>query len=155
MSGIDLVKKFIKDKGVKAEILLFQGTVESVEKASIASGVKPSQIIKTLLLKANGEVIAVLLPGNKRLDYKKLKAQLKARKVRLLYPEEVKKISGMNIGEVSPLTHAISKLKIIADTAVQELGEVLVGGGSIKSLVKIEAQDLIKTLNPKIGDISK
>lgn len=155
MKGVEAIKKFIEENNVKAEILYFTKTVESVRAASEASGVPAEKIIKTLLLKINGEIIAVLIPGYNKLDYKKLKRATNSKHVRLLYPHEVKNISGFEIGEVSPLTPLFKKIKVIADKKIQSLNIVLVGGGSLKSLVKIEIKELIRTLNPIITDITK
>ncbi|MCS7364750.1 MAG: YbaK/EbsC family protein [archaeon GB-1867-035] len=155
MKKNEIIKKFIKDRNIHAEILYFKDTVESVEAASKASGIPPEKIVKTLLVKVNGEIIAVLIPGNNRLDYKKLKKVTNSKRVRLLYPHEVKNISGFRIGEVSPLTPLFTKLKVIADRKIQDLDVVLVGGGTLKSLVKIKVKELIRVIDPLITDVTK
>jgi len=154
-NGLELVRKFIEENNVKAEILTFTSTVESVKSAAMASGFEEKNIIKTLLLKCDDEIFAVMLPGDKKLDYKKIKKYIGCRKIRLLYPHEVKEVCGMNIGEVSPLTHTIAKLKLIADQSIVDRDIVLVGGGSLKNLVKINVKELIRVLNPELTDISK
>ncbi|MEM1527068.1 MAG: YbaK/EbsC family protein, partial [Ignisphaera sp.] len=58
--------------GVEVEVLEFNDTVETVEKASILSGEPSNHIVKTLLLKVGRGFIVVVARGDRRIDYKKI-----------------------------------------------------------------------------------
>ncbi len=57
---------------------------------------------KSLLLKVNGDFIMFVLPGNEKLDSKKLKNITGSKKIRFASPQEVEEITGTQIGAVYP-----------------------------------------------------
>ncbi len=155
MKGVDKVKEFISKYKVNAKILKFKETVESVKSASKASGVSEDKILKTLIIIADGKPYVTILPGDKRLNFKQVATILNAKKVRLAKPNEVINITGVKPGEVSPLTEEIKNLSIIVDESVINKDEVLVGGGSLHHLVKVNVKELIRILKPRIAQIGR
>jgi len=155
LKGVDKVKEFISKYKVNAKILKFKETVESVKSASKASGVSEDKILKTLIIIADGKPYVTILPGDKRLNFKQVATILNAKKVRLAKPNEVINITGVKPGEVSPLTEEIKNLSIIVDESVINKDEVLVGGGSLHHLVKVNVKELIRILKPRIAQIGR
>ncbi len=155
LKGAEKVREFISKYEVNAEVLEFNETVESVKSASKASGVSEVNILKTLIIVADGKPTAAILPGHKRLDFKQVSSVLNVRKVRMAKPHEVFGIAGVRPGEVSPLTEEIKSLDVVIDESIINKGEVLVGGGSLHHLVKVDAGELIRVLKPRIARIGK
>jgi len=155
LTGVDKVKEFISKCRVKAEILEFKDTVESVNSASKASGFPEDKILKTMIVIADKKPYAIVLPGDKKLSFKNIAETVGAKKVRLAKPNEIVNILGVGPGEVSPLMEEITRLNIIFDKSVLSKNIILVGGGSLHHLVKIGAKELVKVLKPKIGIIAK
>ena len=154
MLGVEEVRKFIEKYGVKAEILKFENTVETVSSASKASGYPERRILKSLVVFANGKPYVAIVRGDKKLGFKKFAKAVGAKRVRLAKINEVSKVVGVNPGEVSPLLESILKLPVTLDNSVLEKKTVLVGGGSLKHLVKIDVSELVRVLNPKIAEIT-
>lgn len=153
--GLEAVKRFIAERGVEAEILEFSGTVESVEAASRASGYPPGRILKTLIVKGDDEYYAVIIRGDRRLNLKKLADRLGLNDVRLAKPSEIRELLGVGPGEVSPLMEGISRLHVLVDSSVLTIeGDVLVGGGTLRHLVRITPHELLRVLSPSILDVS-
>ncbi len=155
LTGVDKVKEFISKHGVKAEILEFKDTVESVNSASKASGVPGDKILKTMIVIADRKPYVIVLPGDKKLSFKNIAITIGAKKVRLAKPSEVIDILGVKPGEVSPLMEDVARLNVIFDKSVLSKNIVLVGGGSLHHLVKISVKELIKALKPKISIVAK
>ena len=155
MSAVNKIKEFIRKYGIRAEILEFKDTVESVASASRASGVSKDKILKTLIVIAGSKPYAVILPGDKKLDFKRLAVVTGAEKIRLARHSEVINITGFKPGEVSPLTEDVKKLNVVVDESVLNKGEVLVGGGSLHHLVLVNVNELIRVLKPKIANVGK
>ena len=154
--GLEAVRRFIAARGVKAEILEFSDTVESVESASRASGYPPDRILKTLIVKGDGEYYAVIIRGDRRLNLKKLAERLGLKDVRLARPGEIRKLLGVGPGEVSPLMEGISKLHVLVDSSILTIeGDVLVGGGTLRHLVRVTPHELLCALSPSILDVSE
>ena len=155
MEGVNRVKNFIKEHGVEAEVLEFNETVESVPTASRASGFPPSKILKTLVAIAEGRSYVVILPGDRKLDFGKLSRELSAENVRLAKPDEVEELLNVRPGEVSPFLDEVLKYDVIIDESVRGKGEVLVGGGSTRHLVKVHVDEIVRVLKPSVKDVSK
>jgi prolyl-tRNA editing enzyme YbaK/EbsC (Cys-tRNA(Pro) deacylase) len=83
--------------GVDVEVMEFDDTVETVEKASELSGHPRSAIVKTLLLKVGEEYSVAVIRGGRRLDLSKAERTL-GRKVRLAKPDEVAAVLGAEVG---------------------------------------------------------
>jgi Cys-tRNA(Pro)/Cys-tRNA(Cys) deacylase len=150
----DSVEDFITRHGINAIVREFSEGVETVEKASQLCGAKPDEIIKTLIVIVDGEPVAVIVPGNKRLNYKKLSMVLNARNIRMAKPEEVEKYTGFEVGAVSPLSECIKKFKIVMDREILSKTNIWCGGGEKNSLAFVKVKDLINLLSPMIADIS-
>ncbi len=155
LEGIDRVKNFIEKYRVKAEILEFKETVETVHDASRVSGYSADKILKTMVVIVEEKPYIIILSGDKKLDFKKLSKELNVRNVRLAKPSEVEKILNVKPGEVSPFLDEVLRCNVIIDKSVVDKGEVLVGGGSLHHLVKTHVDEIIKVLKPSIKNISK
>ena len=114
-----------------------------------------NSIVKTLIVTADKKPYAVMVGGDKKLDYGKLRKQLKCKKVRLAQRSEVKEITGFDVGEVCSLSYTLEKIPKIMDEEIVNKDIVLTGGGSQYTLVKIKVKDLLKVLSPIIANISK
>lgn len=155
IGGVDRVRNFIRRYGVRAEVLEFRSTVESVSSASRALSFPPSRILKTLVVIAGEKPYVVILPGDRKLDFKKLSRELNVRKVKLVRPKDVEGLLNVKPGEVSPFLDEVLRFDVIIDKSVLGRGEVLVGGGSLHHLVKVHVDEIIRVLKPSIRDISK
>ncbi len=150
------VKETIEKMKLDAKVLEFKETVDGVETACRAAGVKPSEIVKTLVVEADGEPAVALVPGDRRLDSKKLKEALKARDVKLAFRGRLRELVGLEAGEVTPLSPSIYGLKCVVDSSILERERIIAGGGTHHRLVEISVRDLLKLLKEHIvAEISK
>ena len=114
----DVVQEFIEEHDINVKLLFFSSGIETAEKASKASGAEPGSIVKTVIVASEQEYIAVLLPGDRMIDWSKLHSILGTRSVRLAHPSEVREITGFKPGEVSPLSNSVAGLKVVADESL-------------------------------------
>lgn len=153
--GLRKIIKFIEDHDVQAEILTFKKGVDTVASASKTSGVNPDKILKTLIIMVDKKPYAMILSGNRKLDFKKIKKILNAKNVRLATRLEIKNLIGLEPGEVSPLLEELLSINRIVDSHVLRKNVVLAGGGTKHTLVRINVKELIRVINPIIADVSK
>jgi len=140
--------------GVDVEVMEFDDTVETVDKASELSGHPRSSIVKTLLLKVGEEYLVAVVRGDRRLDFNKAERALGG-KVRLAKPDEILAVLGKEAGAVTPLSAKVKSLRVILDPAVLSQEFVVCGGGSLNRLYKVGVKDLVKYLNPLLVDAFK
>ncbi|MGC9071464.1 MAG: aminoacyl-tRNA deacylase [Acidilobus sp.] len=152
---VDYPLDFIRRHNVDAKIVDFGESVETVDAASRVVGVQPSEIVKTLLLVVDGRPLAVLLPGDKKLDYRKLSALTKASKIRMASPDEITELTSLMPGGLTPLSECIRGLRVVMDSTIESKERVWVGGGSPTALANVSVKDLIRVLRPVRADVSQ
>lgn len=91
----------LKAKSIYFEELEHEPVFTS-EQAARVRGLAIDAGAKSLLLKANGKYVLVVMPGSKKLDSKKLKLILGTKRLRFAAPEEVKEIMHCEIGACYP-----------------------------------------------------
>ena len=99
--------------------------VRSIEEVAAFLSVSPDQIIKTLILVADGEPVAVLLRGDHELNEAKLRNLLGAQEVEMADPELVAETTGASPGFAGPSGLGV---KIVADHAVSVMRNAVTGG---------------------------
>ncbi len=140
--------ELIKELG--GEILDVGKPVKTVEQAVKATNSSPDVIIKSLLFISEKEPILVIVNGKSRVDINKLSKHFGS--VRLATPEEVKEITGYEVGAVPPIG---VKVHTIVDPRVLEKDFVIGGGGAIDKLLKLDPRKIVEYQKAEVIDISK
>jgi prolyl-tRNA synthetase len=99
--------------------------VKTVEEVTAFLSISPEQLIKTLIFRLNGDVVAALVRGDHELNETKLRGLLGREQVELADSQLVTEITGAPIGFAGPTG---LKLKIVADHAVKEMKNFVTGG---------------------------
>ena len=97
----------------------------SVADVSVMLDLKPSQIVKTMLVIVDDEPVAVLIRGDHELNEAKVKNLLGASVVELATPEQIAKATGGPVGFSGPIG---LKIPLYADNAVKYMRNMGVGG---------------------------
>jgi prolyl-tRNA synthetase len=97
----------------------------SVADVSVMLDLKPSQIVKTMLVMADDEPVAVLIRGDHELNEAKVKNLLDASVVELATPAQIAEATGGPVGFSGPMG---LKVPIYADNAVKYIRNMGVGG---------------------------
>ncbi len=112
--------------------------------------VSESETVKSLVLKTKeGQMIVLVLPGNKKVDWKQAAAGAKTKKVSFAKPEEVSQAVGCEVGCVPPFGH-LSSLPIYMDPDLIKKNFVYFNPGVHDKSFKIKAWDLKKLCNPAL-----
>ena len=130
------------------EIINVGKPVKTVEQAVKATGSNPKQIIKSLLFISEKEPVLVIVDGESKVDLNKLAKIIG--KVRLATPEEVKQITGFEVGAVPPVG---VEVKTIVDPKVLENKSVIGGGGRINRLSKLNPEKIVEHQRAIIVDV--
>jgi prolyl-tRNA synthetase len=99
----------------------------SIEEVSTFLGLPASSLVKTLIVMADNEPVAVLLRGDHDLNEIKLKKALGVDEVQLAPDNVVTQATGAPLGFAGPVG---LKLRIVADLTVESLRNVVVGGNA-------------------------
>ena len=140
--------------GVEVEVMEFDDTVESVEKASRLSGYPPQVIVKTLLLRVGNDYVVAVVRGDRRVDLDKA-SQILGSRTRLARPDEVRQVLGFEVGAVTPISPSIKRFRVVLDPAILGNEYIVCGGGALNRLYRVRVQDLLNYLKPQVVDIFK
>lgn len=103
LDSVEKVRRFLEDAGHAGDILFSEETIRTVDDASRTVGAPPEEILKTLVLLADEEPVIVLMSGPNRIDLKKIRTLLGAKRVSMAKPEWVTEYSGFKVGGVPPV----------------------------------------------------
>ena len=113
-----------------------------------ALSVSESETVKSLVLKTKeGNMIVLVLPGNKKVDWKQAAAGAKTKKVSFAKPEEVSETVGCEVGCVPPFGH-MTEIPIYMDPDLTKKNFVYFNPGVHDKSFKVKAWDLKKLCNP-------
>lgn len=112
--------------------------------------VSESETVKSLVLTTREkEMVVLVLPGDKKVDWKKAAAGIGTKKVAFAKPEEVLEKVGCEVGCVPPFGQLVS-LPIYMDPDIAKKEYVYFNPGVHHKSYKIKSWDLRKLCRPKM-----
>ena len=139
----------LDDSGIPYEVVEHDPVYTNPEMAD-KLGVDVSQTVKNLMLKtAAGDVIQVVLPGDKRFDSKGVAKKVGAKSVSFAKPETVLEIAGCEVGCVPPFGH-LKPVRVYMDKQLMWKDQVYFNPGVNSKSVKIEAARLKELCDAKM-----
>ncbi|MFW9777454.1 MAG: aminoacyl-tRNA deacylase [Candidatus Heimdallarchaeota archaeon] len=146
------LQEFIDNNGLSAEIIQLNTPSSTVEESLVALGCDPEDIIKSIVVVTNtDDFYLVILQGDRKIKTRKLKKLLNVKDIRLANPEQVKKQTGYDVGDVPPIS---IPLPVIMDELVINQQILYAGGGAPFANLKITLSELLDCTHPLIADIS-
>ncbi len=125
--------------------------VKTSEEASRIRGVELKTGVKAMLLKTRqGKFILVLLPADKKIDFKKIEQMENTKDLKFASQEEVLEETGCEIGGVPPFGHTKRKqehrIKTYMDKSIFENNIVNFNAGDRSVSVSMKSMDLPKVV---------
>lgn len=99
--------------------------LKTVEEVADSINVKTSDLIKTLIVQTDKEVVAALVKGNAELSLTKLRKVLDAEIVELATPEVIQEVTGGPLGFSGPV--GLDSIRIIADKSIRNIKDAVTG----------------------------
>jgi Cys-tRNA(Pro) deacylase len=138
---------------VSLEVVV-HGPVGSLQEAAGLRGVAPSAVIKTLVVRrGEDDYVFVLVPGDRVIDWPKLRALLGVRRLAMPDADEAFEATGYRRGTITPLGSE-GGWPVVADERVSR-GRVSVGGGAPGVSLAMEGQDLVRLLGATVADVTR
>jgi Cys-tRNA(Pro)/Cys-tRNA(Cys) deacylase len=120
--------------------------------AAEALGIAPDRLLKTLMAKAGGNVVCVLVPSDKEVSLKQLAAAAGTKDAAMLPPAEAERMTGYHIGGISPLGQKKRGAAFIERASLAH-ATILVNGGRRGLQIEIAPADLVAVLSAKAADL--
>ncbi|MDX1621957.1 MAG: YbaK/EbsC family protein [Nitriliruptorales bacterium] len=130
------------------------GRVSSIEEASAAVGIPLPRFLKTMVVRREeGDYLLVLVPGDRNIDWPKLRAHVGVSRLSMPDAVEAKRVTGYERGMITPFG-ARGDLPVIADATVDTAEQVAIGGGAHGVEIVMRGRDLIAELDADVADVT-
>lgn len=144
----------LRDLGIAHEVV-HTARARSVEEAAAMRRIPVSALLKTIVVRrGEDDYLFVLIPGDRSIDWAKLRTHLEVRRISLPDAAEALAATGYERGTITPFG-ADHPWPVIADASIAAPGIVSIGGGAHGTSVKLDAQTMLDALNAEIADITK
>ena len=138
--------------GIAHEVVEY-GRASSVEDAAERRGVPLHSVIKSIVVRrGEGDLLIVLVPGDRVIDWTKLRAHLGVSRMSLADAEEAFAATGYRPGTITPFGSA-TPLPVIADASIEDLASI--GGGAHGVAINLDAGDLIRHLGATVAEVTR
>lgn len=147
------LERFLRQKGVWFRIVQKSSTVHTAD-ASKVTGISLGRITKSLVFMADGQPILAVVPGDRKVDSRKLGKVVGAQKVELVPFEEAEKFSGYPPGGTSPVYH-VNIDRVVFDSLLMHFETIYGGGGARDRLLEMKVRDVLSLSNATVAEISR
>lgn len=113
--------------------------------AADALGIDPARLLKTLMARAGGEIVCVLVASDREISLKRLAAAAGAKDAQMLAPADAERVTGYHVGGISAFGQKRRARVFIAQEALAHPA-VLVNGGRRGLQIEIATGDLVRLL---------
>lgn len=148
VSVFEQIQGLLSESGIEFS-LTEHAPVRTSEEAARVRGVEIKTGAKAMVVKAHNKYYLFILPGDKRIDWKKAKAILNVKEIRFATEQEAESITGVKMGSVPPFGNVLN-LPAFFDQALLENEYVNFNPGSITHSVQIKSYDLMSITNPTL-----
>ncbi|MDQ3757817.1 MAG: YbaK/EbsC family protein [Actinomycetota bacterium] len=140
-------------RGVAVEPRQFPASTHTAADAAVAVGVSLGQIVKSLVFRADDEVVVALVSGPNRLDERKLAVAAGASTASRVDADAARHATGFPIGGVPPFGHR-SKLRVFVDQDLLQYDEVWAAAGTPNVNFGIAPAALVKAADGVVCDLA-
>jgi Cys-tRNA(Pro) deacylase len=124
----------------------------TAERAAVVLGLMPHQVIKSVFFITTEGPLMAMIPGDRMVDYGKLRREAGVTSLRLLNADEVRMLTGYLIGSTPPVALKTEMPSYIDIHALRE-DVVYTGGGEPNMILKIRSYDLVRATDAEVADI--
>ena len=140
--------------GVLYELRPHSKAVFTVEEAAHERRVRVAQIVKVMIVRLEGSrLVAALVPGDCRLNLKKLAAAAGVRRLTLATGDDIERELGLTVGAISPVgIHA--RMDVYVDEGIRREEIVAISSGRPDAGVVLGSADLLRIVTGRQGDFT-
>ncbi len=148
------VTRYLDHLGVEYRVKPHKEAALTSEAAAQQRGVRLSQIAKCMVgAKADGTLVAMLLPGDRTLKIKKVRQALGGVGVELIPPDLLGERYQLTVGAISPTQLVEHRAIFLVDPTLLEEEWVDIGSGEPLAGVELRARELCDLLGGRVVDI--
>jgi len=148
------VHNYLQGIEMPHEIFLLERPAKTAERAAALLGLHPSEIVKVVVFMVDDKPLAVLLPGNRRVNYARLKKHAGTKNVRLASHAELLELTDYPIGATPPVALK-EDVPVCLDEALERAEILYTAAGELNAILKVRCRDLVSNLGAKLAPLCK
>lgn len=134
--------------------LIQHGPVRSLAEAAEARGVRPGQVVKTLVVRRGADdFLFVLVPGDRTISWPKLRARLGVSRLSMPDAAVAQQVTGYERGTITPFG-SVRGWPVIADERLTGQ-RITLGMGQHGLAAAVDADEVIRALGAEVADVSE
>lgn len=138
--------------GLTIDVVEFPEGTKTAAEAAAAVGCELGQIVKSLVFMADEKPVLALVPGDRRLDERRLADAVGTRAVRRATLDEVRDATGFAAGGTPPFGHDVPAW---AAQAFDRFDELYAAAGTPTTVFRIGRGDLIKATGAAVTELTR
>lgn len=99
-------------------------------------------------------LLLAVLPGDQKLDFKKLAQAIGGKKASLVPPDEATTATGCVIGAIPPFSFSADIRLVVDPQLVARYDEIAFNAGRLDTSIVLDAQDYVRIARPLMADIT-
>ncbi len=147
------IKQLLDAQKVQYTLTEHEPVRTSIEAAQIR-GVDLSTGAKAMVVKANNQYYLIVIPADRKIDWKLVKSLLNTKEIRFATEEEAEQVTQVKMGSVPPFGNILG-LPTYFDQLIRDKETVHFNPGSLRHSIGMKAADLIRLVSPTISSVSK
>ncbi len=153
ISVFDKIKNLLDENKINHKIMEHKAVFTSEDAARIRKTTL-KQGAKALIMQADKKPIMIVVAGDKKVDTNIFKKLYQVKDLEMAKPENVKLVSGVEIGAVPPFGN-LFKIPLYVDKSLSENEIVVFNAGSHNKSISMKYSDFERVTKPIIGSFSK
>jgi Cys-tRNA(Pro)/Cys-tRNA(Cys) deacylase len=126
----------------------------SAEESATLQGIALGALLRTIVVRrGEDDYVFVLVPGGRRFDWPKVRAQLGVKRLSLPDADEARAATGYERGTITPFG-SVRAWPVIADASILGLDRVAIGGGAHGVNLHLAPTDMIGALDAEVVDVT-
>ena len=154
MEVYDKITRYLNSKNIKFRSVEHEPTFTSEESAK-ARGEDLSIGGKAILMKVDEQFMLFVLSASKKINSKKVKEYLKAKKIRFSTKEELFDSCQLVPGSVPPFGSPILPFKLYLDKSILVNEKIAFNAGSLTNSIILDMNDYLSAAVPELFDFSE
>jgi Ala-tRNA(Pro) deacylase len=149
MTVFERLRAFLDENSAEYQVVSHAPTYTSEESAK-ARGEDLANGAKAILVKVDERFALFVLSAARRIDSKRVRTELGAKRSRFASPEELLALTGLPPGAVPPFGKPLFDLELYADESIVERERVAFNAGSLTDSIIISAKTYLALARPQV-----
>lgn len=145
---------FLKKAKAKYEVVGHKTVFTAYDLANTLER-KLSGVAKTVLVKAGSGFTLLVLPGDRRVDLKKVAKLLGAKRVEITTEKVLVTALKIRPGAITPFSELHKDIPVFVDRSLTRARKLLTGAGSFTESIQLTAKELVRLAQAKVADVAE